>query len=161
MRTISVLTVAAAIGIAACAQRAMEVDTGDIEVSSWRASLERSSAADSLDAPRAFVGSLVVRPAVNPGMTTATLMVSNGAPNATYPWHIHEGGCGTGGGIIGPPDAYTPLAIGADGRGETTVTLPFSTPATGTFSVNVHKSSSELGTIIACGPLTMGTSPMR
>jgi hypothetical protein len=161
MRTIPTLALAATIGLSACAQPAMEVDTGDIEVMSWRASIARSATADSLAAPAGLVGSLVVRPGADLSTTSATLMLSNAVPNSTHPWHIHTGTCENTGGIVGPATAYTPIQIGADGRGEATVTLPFSTPTTGEYSVNVHKSPTELGTIIACGPLTMGASSMR
>jgi hypothetical protein len=161
MRTVPALLAAAVALVAGCAQRPMDTDTGRLEVISWRAAIERVDHADSLTAPAGMVGSLVVRPASNAITTMATLVLSNATPYASYPWHIHAGGCGSQGGIVGPTDAYTPITIGAAGRGEATVTLPFSTPTAGSFSVNVHKSETELGTIVACGPLTMEASPMR
>ena len=156
MRTVPALLAAAAVALTACAQRTMETDTGSLDVAGWNATIARADIADSSAAPGGLAGSLVVRPASNATMTTATLMLSNAMPNATHPWHIHAGGCGTSGGIVGPADAYSPLVIGSDGRGEVTVTLPFSTPTAGNYSVNVHKSAAEMGVIIACGPLTMG-----
>lgn len=156
------LVLAASLVASGCVQRSIEeVDTGTIEVMSWRASLTRPETLDSLDAPMNIVGSVAVRPAANPSETQATVMLSNATPNATHPWHIHAGTCGSDGGIVGPATAYRPLTVGPDGRAEVTITLPFSTPTQGEYFVNVHKSPTELGTIIACGSLAMGVSPMR
>ena len=162
MRTATTLVLAAVLAVSGCVQRSIEeVDTGTIEVMSWRATLSRPATADSLAAPMNIVGSVAVRPAPNPSQSQATIMLSNASPNATHPWHIHAGTCGSDGGIVGPETSYTPLTVGADGKAEVTITLPFSTPTQGEYFVNVHKSPTELGTIIACGPLTMGVSPMR
>jgi hypothetical protein len=162
MRTATTLVLAAALAVPGCAQRPIaEVDTGTIEVMSWRATLSRPATADSLDAPINLVGSVAVRPATNPSQSQATILLSNATPSAVHPWHIHAGSCGSDGGIVGPETSYVPLTVGADGKAEVSVTLPFATPAQGEFFVNVHKSPAELGTIIACGPLSMGISPMR
>jgi hypothetical protein len=85
--------------------------------------------------------------------TRADLRVANAKPGSMHPWHIHKGTCGHDQGIVGPAKAYTPLHIGADGQGEVTVTLPFATPTSGQYMVNVHKSASDLKTIVACGDL--------
>ena len=162
MRTATTLVLAAAIAVSGCVQRSLEeVDTGTIEVMSWRATLARPATADSLDAPMNIVGSAAVRPAQNPSESQATVMLSNATPNATHPWHIHAGTCGSDGGIVGPATSYKPLVVDASGKAEVSIILPFSTPTQGDYFVNVHKSPTELGTIIACGPLAMGVSPMR
>lgn len=162
MRTATTLVLAAAIAVSGCVQRSLEeVDTGTIEVMSWRATLARPATADSLDAPMNIVGSAAVRPAQNPSESQATVMLSNATPNATHPWHIHAGTCGSDGGIVGPATAYRPLVVDASGKAEVSITLPFSTPTQGDYFVNVHKSPTDLGTIVACGPLSMGVSPMR
>ena len=162
MRTATTLVLAAAIAVSGCVQRSLEeVDTGTIEVMSWRATLARPATADSLDAPMNIIGSAAVRPAQNPSESQATVMLSNATPSATHPWHIHAGTCGSDGGIVGPATAYQPLVVDASGKAEVSITLPFSTPTQGDYFVNVHKSPTELGTIIACGPLSMGVSPMR
>lgn len=160
MRTTSALSLAAAVVLTACAQRTSEMDMGEVASNTWRASIETIRNADSLVAPTNIVGTLEMRPATNATMTNVSITLNNAAPNATYPWHIHAGGCGSEGGIVGPPNAYPPLTIDASGQGQATVTLPFSTPTVGDFSVNVHKSADEMGVIIACGPLTQGVSPM-
>ena len=151
MRQTFALIVAAIFGLSACAQRISEEDSGGIEAMRWRATLAATPSGGGI------AGSLMVEPAQNPTLTSARMMLTNGAPNATYPWHIHAGLCGTGGGIVGPPDAYRPLTTGASGNAEATVTLPFSTPTVGTFSVNIHRSPTEMGDIVACGNLTHGS----
>lgn len=163
MRTVTPFVLAAAVvASSGCSARTLqEVDTGSIEVMSWRATLARPETADSLTAPMNLVGSVAVRPAQNPAESQATIMLSNATPNATHPWHIHAGTCGSDGGIVGPETAYKPLTVDAQGNAEVTITLPFSTPTQGDYFVNVHKSPTELGTIIACGSLEMGVSPMR
>lgn len=160
MRTLTTVGLAAIVGLAACAQRPITVDTGTIEVMSWRGTLSRPATTDSIAVPMNIVGSAMLRPASNPSESETVVMVANAMPNATHPWHIHAGTCGSGGGIVGPATAYKPLMIASDGTAEVTVRLPFSTPTQGEFHVNVHKSPSEMGVIVACGPLSMRSSPM-
>jgi len=100
-------------------------------------------------------GSALVTHAASSGGTSVTLMVTGAPPNGSHPWHIHSGRCGeSGGSIVGQPSAYTPVQIGADGTGRAQVTLPFPIPSTGDFRVNVHRSASDMGTIVACGNLS-------
>ena len=40
---------------------------------------------------------------------------------------------------------------------EVEAALPFPTPASGTYSVNVHASPTQMGTIVACADLRPGT----
>lgn len=160
MRTLTIVGLATVFGLSGCAQRPILVDTGTIDVMSWRGVLSRPATTDASAAPMNIAGSATVQPAGNPSETQTTVMLANAMPNATHPWHIHAGTCGSGGGIVGPPNAYRPLVVGADGSAEVTVTLPFSTPTQGEFYVNVHKSPTELGVIVACGPLSMRSSPM-
>jgi hypothetical protein len=159
MRTLTTVGLAAIVGLAACAQRPIAVDTGSIDVLSWRGTLSRPATADSTAVPMNIAGSATLRPASNPSESETTVMVANATPNATLPWHIHAGSCGSGGGIVGPASAYKPLVVAADGTAEVTVRLPFTTPTQGEFYVNVHKSPSELGVIVACGRLSMRAIP--
>jgi hypothetical protein len=163
MRTVTPFVLAAAVlASAGCGPRTLqEVDTGSIEVMSWRATLSRPEAADSLAAPMNLAGSVAIRPAQNPAESQATVMLRNATPNATHPWHVHAGTCGNDNGIVGPATAYKPLTVDAQGNAEVSITLPFATPTQGEYFVNVHKSPTELGTIVACGTLEMGVSPMR
>lgn len=155
MRTAPILGLAALLAASACVQRTTETDFGELQMLRWSGTLSRPAAADSMTVPPRIAGSATLAPATNPTQSTATVMVANAEPGAKHPWHIHAGTCGSGGGIVGPPDSYTPITIGTNGRGEISVTLPFSTPTQGQFYVNVHKSATDLKTIVACGPLTL------
>ena len=100
-------------------------------------------------------GSALITPGGSSSETSVTLMVNGATPNGTLPWHFHTGRCGEPGGtIVGQPQAYTPIPVGADGGSrQHRVTLPFTVPATGDLRLQVHRSSSDMGTIVACGNL--------
>ncbi|HEX6631751.1 MAG TPA: hypothetical protein VF048_11710 [Gemmatimonadaceae bacterium] len=91
--------------------------------------------------------------AVLSGTTNATLTVNGAAPGASHPWHIHNGTCATGGGIVGQPDAYPPLVIGDQGSGRASVQLQLQLNEAQRYHVNVHASASDMATIVACGDL--------
>jgi hypothetical protein len=101
-----------------------------------------------------IAGSATVDPA-GASKATVTVMLTGATPGATYPWHIHSGSCTSAGGVVGPASAYTPITVGADGTGKVTVTLPIAAPDEGHFYVNIHKSASDMGTIVSCGNLGM------
>jgi hypothetical protein len=86
---------------------------------------------------------------------TVTLTIAGAEPGATYPWHIHTGKCGPGG-VYGPGSAYTPIKADPYGAAKLTVTVPIAAPESGDYHVNVHKSASDMATIVSCGDLTMG-----
>jgi hypothetical protein len=50
--------------------------------------------------------------------------------------------------------AYTPIVVGGDGAGTSTVTLPFTVPTSGRYSVTVRESELETSRTVACGNLT-------
>lgn len=76
-----------------------------------------------------------------------------GLQEGTYPWHVHSGTCDSGGPIVGPADAYPPLTVGADGMAQVEARIPIETPASGEYHVNIHRSPTDLATIVACGDL--------
>lgn len=86
----------------------------------------------------------------------ATVTLRGGLAAGSYPWHVHVGGCGSGGAIIGDPDEYPPLVPGSDGMGDVTATFNASLDPGGTYHVNVHRSEEEMVTIVACGELERG-----
>jgi hypothetical protein len=85
---------------------------------------------------------------------TVTISITGGDPSTSYPWHVHVGKCGPGG-VVGPGAAYTPVKTDTYGAGKVTVSVPVAAPESGDFHVNVHKSASDMGTIVSCGDLTM------
>jgi hypothetical protein len=91
---------------------------------------------------------------------TATLMQSGddvvvrvrvtGAPSdVPQPAHIHMGTCDK----LNPKPTY-PLHNVVDGYSETTVKdVKLSDLTSGTFAINVHKSTADIATYVACGDL--------
>jgi hypothetical protein len=89
----------------------------------------------------------------NADRTQAHVDIANAVPGGMHPWHIHRGRCGSDQGIFGPPDAYRPLKVEGNGRASSTAILTVAAPKTGEFFVNVHASSKNMRTIVACGNL--------
>jgi hypothetical protein len=86
--------------------------------------------------------------------TLATLLLTGLPQGGPYPWHVHDGTCATGGPIVGDASAYPPLMVGADGRTEANARLVnLKLNEAKKYHVNVHRSPSDLATIIACGEL--------
>lgn len=159
MRTTRILVTAAAISLAACAQRQVEVQTGDVVLDSrWIATLApvttvRDSAAITGATTVSIGGRASMMPGSNIAETRAMLSLFGAAPGSTHAWHIHLGSCGNDRGIIGSPELYAPIVVGNDGRGDVTVALPFTTPNAGEFYVDVHETQSSASRIAACAPL--------
>ena len=117
------------------------------QVVQWSATL-------SAEGGGAIGGSATVAPS-GAAATVATVNLTGAAPGAVHPWHVHSGRCGDNGPIVGPPSAYPALTAGADGAATVTATIPVATPVSGNYYVNVHRSATEMGAIVACGNLTM------
>jgi hypothetical protein len=163
MRYTRVLLTATAAALAACAQRQVEVDTGDVLIDSrWVATLAPVAARDS----GAITGSTTVALGGRGSMmrgsssveTRAMLSLFGAAPGSTHAWHLHLGACNNDRGILGAPELYTPVVAGNDGRGDVNVTLPFTTPNSGEYFIDVHETQSSASRIVACAPLTAGSA---
>jgi len=68
------------------------------------------------------------------------------------PWHVHSGGCDSSGAALGDPARYAPMTIKADQTGEATARVKTVLRVGVPYSVNVHRSQSDMG-VIACGNL--------
>lgn len=79
---------------------------------------------------------------------------ASGMSGTVRPWHVHFGTCGNDQGIVGDANAYSPLRPGADGTAMSSATLSVALDPARSYFVNIHKSPSELQTIVACGALT-------
>jgi hypothetical protein len=88
-----------------------------------------------------------------PGQTRAHVDISNAVPGGRHPWHVHRGQCGSDQGVFGPADAYKVLEVADNGRASETAVLSVALPRNGSYFVNVHASSRNMGTSIACGNL--------
>ena len=87
------------------------------------------------------------------GQTRAHVDIANAVPKGRHPWHVHRGQWGQDQGVFGPADANKPLEVADNGKASETAILPVALPRNGSFFVNVHASSRNMGTIIACGNL--------
>lgn len=85
--------------------------------------------------------------------TRAHVDITNAAPGGVHPWHVHRGQCGSDLGILGPPDAYNQLKVGGDGKSSADAKLDVPMPKAGQYFINVHASSANMSTIVACGNL--------
>jgi hypothetical protein len=140
-----------ALTLFACVQQAppvVETPEGPMPLETWTATLT----------PRAtqLQGTAVLAPGATIRESNATLTVSGGTPNAIHAWYVQLGECGYDLGILSGPQAYTPIAIDAQGEGRSMVTLPFTVPTRGHYFVTVRESDSEAARVIACGNLTKG-----
>jgi hypothetical protein len=102
-----------------------------------------------------IAGTATVEPGKDASSTHATVNLTGGDPGATYPWHVHSGKCGENGPVVGQASAYTPITVSKSGSGKVDLTLPFTIPSSGSYYVNIHKSASDMGTIVSCGDLSM------
>ncbi|HEX5436633.1 MAG TPA: hypothetical protein VFW98_05720 [Gemmatimonadaceae bacterium] len=98
-------------------------------------------------------GSAEMQPGTNSEGTTLSLSLANATPGGIHPWQVHRGQCGADEGVFGPAQAYTPIKIGDDGRGEATATVPMLTPTTGSYFVLVGASAANAQMVVACGNL--------
>jgi len=80
--------------------------------------------------------------------TQVTIELKGEPPNAQEPAHIHPGKCKK----LNPKPAYL-LTNVVGGTSTTTVNASLSSLETGRFSVNVHESTQNFGTYVACGTI--------
>jgi superoxide dismutase, Cu-Zn family len=87
--------------------------------------------------------------------TDVMVMLAGDAAGVTRPWHVHTGSCTKAGGVFGGGKAYSRITIDASGNGMSTATLAVAVPDTGSYYVNIHESTGNMGKIVACGDLKM------
>jgi hypothetical protein len=91
-------------------------------------------------------GTVTLTPGTD-GTTTVTIALT-GAPADAQPAHIHPGTCAK----LNPAPKY-PLNNVVNGASTTVVKAPMDKLVAGGFAVNVHKSTSDLGTCVSCADL--------
>ena len=125
----------------------VETSTGDVvRLESWSAVLDPISSE--------VRGTATLEPGSTYRETRATVAISGAAPSSAHAWLIHLGECGHELGVLSGPMAYTPITVSGDGAGTSTVTLPFTVPTSGRYSVTVRESQHETSRAVACGNLT-------
>ena len=141
----------ALLGVVALAACTASMEDGDLdvdpitdEIGDWSGELTPRSGSS-------VRGSVAAESAV--ATTGVSVTIAGASPGARHPWHIHRGTCGSGGAIVGGADAYPVLTAGNDGIASASANLKVGLSEDGQYYVNIHRSPSDLGTIVACGPL--------
>ena len=142
------------LALSACVRTARDPATGkvDVDVESptktgedWRADLKGQSMYTSVS------GHAMAK--VAEGMTNVEISLQGATSGGSHPWHVHDGKCGSGGAIVGDPGAYPPLTVTADGKAQSSAHVMRRLDEAKDYHVNVHASSMDLATIVACGNL--------
>jgi hypothetical protein len=83
---------------------------------------------------------------------TVNIRIKGAKAGDLNPWHVHSGGCDSSGAVLGDPSRYAAMAVGADGSGQATARVKALLTVGVAYSINVHRSPSDLA-VIACGNL--------
>ncbi len=81
------------------------------------------------------------------GVTVVTIALQGTPPSGDHPAHFHAGNCGSGGDIVVPLSNVN----GATGFSTTVTNVPFDAIVGGDHYLNIHLSSDQISTIVACG----------
>ena len=85
--------------------------------------------------------------------TKIAVKLTGDTPSTTRPWHVHSGSCTKAGSPLGGGAPYSPMVGNAKGSAQAKATLAMPLPDTGSYYVNIHESSANMGKIVACGDL--------
>ncbi|GAC1420133.1 MAG: hypothetical protein NVSMB5_12430 [Candidatus Velthaea sp.] len=80
--------------------------------------------------------------------TRVDLALTGAAADTPQPAHIHDGSCAK----LNPKPKY-PLTVAVDGLSTTLVPVPMKDLMAGGLAVNVHRSTTDIPTYVACGDL--------
>lgn len=87
-----------------------------------------------------------------------TIKIKGAKAGDSNPWHVHSGGCDSSGAVIGDPSRYAPMTIGTDQAAEATARVKALLTLGVPYSINVHRSPSDMA-VIACGNLRPVAGP--
>ncbi len=139
-----VLAAAAVVFASACAPKSAQMPMTQ-QITDWRGTLSAENNSGLRGAASARSGY---------GQTGVSVTIAGLAAGEQHPWHIHSGTCGSGGPIVGAPTAYPVLQVGSNGEASASASLNVELNSGSSYYVNIHKSPSDLGTIVGCGPIT-------
>jgi hypothetical protein len=142
MRTSSFLTIAGFVLLLGCAPGQVFDGNGNGQ---WEATLLPEAGFTGLSG-QAQVSSL-------DWGTSATARVEGAEGGGRHAWHVHEGQCGDQGDVVGSQEAYPALEVGSDGSGEATAMVDDNLDSGEDYYVDIHPSTEDLETMIACGAL--------
>lgn len=136
---------------------AVELGTvGAAAGSQWNATLSSPAAMDGVVQ---MAGTASMAPSPDSASTVITVNLANASPGGIHPWEVRSEECGaaSSAATFGPRDAYEPLEVDSDGRGNSTITIDSRIPTTGRYSAVVHASARNDRTVVACGNLAAPT----
>jgi hypothetical protein len=149
-RLILALTAFAVVG---CVRTHANEETGQVDVDIESPTKVGEDWSGSLSAQTGYTVTGAFKAFVKDGRTNVTVNIQNATPGAQLPWHIHEGSCGNDRGIVGGAAAYRPLMVGSNGAATGSADVGVSLDEAKDYFVNVHATSTNLQTIVACGDL--------
>ena len=144
MRRLIAMVCIVAAGCASISEKDEDKDVLSASAGDWSATLSARNASGITGTAR--VQSAVVGLGANVAIRGAT-------PGSSHPWHVHAGTCASTGGIMGSASSYPALVVSPDGNASANATVGVALVEGSAYSVNVHKSASEMSTVIACGDL--------
>ena len=145
------LPILAVLALAACSSKEEDNDPDDMDFAATDWSAQVAARPGSAVQGSATMSSVGLEGGT--GTSTASVSIGGAAPGSRHPWHVHTGSCANTGGIVGDPGAYPLLEVGADGRASATASIAVGLDDEGAYNVNVHRSTAEMSTVIACGDL--------
>ena len=143
----------AAFAVVGCVRTHANEETGALDVDIESPAQQGEDWNGSLTAQAGYSVTGSFRAFVKDGRTEVTVNVANASPGQHLPWHIHEGTCGNDRGIVGDPSSYPPLVVGDNGSATGSARVMAGLDEAKDYFVNVHASSTNLQTIVACGDL--------
>ena len=102
-------------------------------------------------------GTATAQPIAGDSMVV-TIRIKGAKAGDSNPWHVHSGGCDSSGAVIGDPSRYAPMTIATDQSAEATARVKALLTLGVPYSINVHRSSSDMS-VIACGNLRPVAGP--
>jgi hypothetical protein len=150
MRTAGLAGLIVSLSLAGCGGHAVKINPNAVPLSSrWNATL--ATPPELQGVVQASGSAWMGKGEKDASKTQAHIEIANAVPGARHPWHVHIGQCGSDQGVLGEPDAYPVLKVGGDGKAKADAYLPMPTPQTGQYYVDVHASSGNPQTLVACG----------
>lgn len=121
-----------------------------LSLKEWSATLQSQNGST-------VTGTTTAQPAAGDSLIVG-IRIKGARSGDSNPWHVHSGGCDSSGAVIGDPSRYAPMTIRADGAAEATARVKTLLTIGVPYSVNVHRSPSDM-TVIACGNLRPVAGP--
>lgn len=122
----------------------IDVDPITDVVGNWSANLQARNSSS-------VGGTATVRSAA--AGSAITVHITGGVVGSQHPWHVHRGTCSTSGAIVGGAGNYPALQVGQDRTAHASTNVSVGLNEDDKYHVNIHRSPSDIGTIIGCGDL--------